>query len=458
MRRIEWYNTRIKEARKEAQEAMKRVQSLWKKETKFREYQKDKKVWLEVKIIHTTHPTTKLRPKRYGPFKIMEAISPVAYQLNLPEQWNIHNVFHVSLLTPYKETEEHGPNYEGQIPKLVEGQEEWEVEKVLDSRRYGRTKKLQYLLKWKGYPEAENTWQDKKDVFASQLIDKYHKENPTAIRTTRLQKEELMDNQGTQPPITSLVKAFSQLTLSPMPSTSLPTPSHISVVSTHPNTPEVHRIPPRVEVTLTSEEGSIPSVEELLVPPGLGINEAHKKPSTHWEGSRTGGEALGFQEPVWTASEVPDEGTRGTGATLTEGLSGLPPPMPASTGRSLEEEITPTPASPHTSTSQHTTKEPIGHEGDQEEDDHPGEGWVRWNPSRGFTKTEVLQERSYKWKGAKYQKFAIQGGNPKVFSTMGKGQLEYGESLHATPSQRTFPWQCNQEDLEKFELDQYFQD
>jgi hypothetical protein len=135
MPRIEWYNMRIKEARREVQEAilMKRAQSLWKKDTKFKEYQKDEKVWLEAKNIHMTHPTTKLRPKRYGPFEITEAISPVAYQLNLPEQWKIHNVFHASLLTPYKETEEHGPNYEGQLPDLVEGQEEWEVEKVLDS-------------------------------------------------------------------------------------------------------------------------------------------------------------------------------------------------------------------------------------------------------------------------------------------------------------------------------------
>jgi hypothetical protein len=167
---------------------------------------------------------------------------------------------------------------------------------------------------------------------------------------------------------------------------------------------------------------------------------------------------LGFQEPVQPASKAPDEGARGAGATLTEGQTGLPPRTPASTSRSLEEEITPTPASPHTTTIQQATPELVGHEGDQEEDNHPGEGWVRWNPSWCFAKTEVLQEGSYKWKGAKYQKFLIQDGDPKVFSTMGKGKLEYGKSLHPAPSWRIFPWECKEEDLEKFQPEHCFQD
>jgi hypothetical protein len=43
-------------------------------------------------------------------------------------------------------------------PDLVDGVEEYEVEKVLDSRRYGRGRKLQYLIAWKGYPDSDNQW------------------------------------------------------------------------------------------------------------------------------------------------------------------------------------------------------------------------------------------------------------------------------------------------------------
>ena len=188
--RVEWYERRFQEARKQAQEAMKRAQGLWIKETKFQPYQKDDQVWLDAKNLKTTHPTSKLRPLRYGPLRVTEVISLVVYRLELPHQWRIHNAFHASLLSPYKETEAHGPNFPGQIPDIVEGQEEWEVKKVLDSRRRGHKKQLQYLLKWKGYPKAENTWEDKENVFAQELLEEFHLQHPKAIRAIRVQKED----------------------------------------------------------------------------------------------------------------------------------------------------------------------------------------------------------------------------------------------------------------------------
>jgi hypothetical protein len=48
------------------------------------QYQVREQVWLEGSHLKFPHQATKLNPKRYGPFKIIKAISSVAYQLQLP--------------------------------------------------------------------------------------------------------------------------------------------------------------------------------------------------------------------------------------------------------------------------------------------------------------------------------------------------------------------------------------
>jgi Chromo (CHRromatin Organisation MOdifier) domain len=139
------------------------------------------KVWLEGTNLKTSHPTKKFAPKRYGPFQITDVISPIVYRLTLPPSWKIHNVFHVSLLTPYKETEEHGPNFTEPPPELIEEHEEYEVEQVLASRLYGRWKRLQYLIRWKGYSHAHDSWASADDVHAPDLVQTFHRDNPQAL-------------------------------------------------------------------------------------------------------------------------------------------------------------------------------------------------------------------------------------------------------------------------------------
>jgi hypothetical protein len=75
------------------------------------QYKQGEQVWLEATHLKIRHQKTKLKPKRYGPFKIIKEISPVAYQLRLHVAWRIHDVFHASLLSPYHETTAHGPNF-----------------------------------------------------------------------------------------------------------------------------------------------------------------------------------------------------------------------------------------------------------------------------------------------------------------------------------------------------------
>ena len=102
-------------------------------------------MWLDGHNIKTYHPMAKLALKRHGPFPIERVLSPIIYQLTLPEQWKIHDMFHVDLLTPYREMEFHSANYNRPPPDLVGEEEQYEVEQVLDERIHGRWKKKQYL-------------------------------------------------------------------------------------------------------------------------------------------------------------------------------------------------------------------------------------------------------------------------------------------------------------------------
>jgi hypothetical protein len=135
-------------------------------------------VWLEGKNLKFPHQAIKLNLKCYGPFRVIKGISPVVYQLQLPPSWNIHPIFHASLLLPYCKTPSHGPNFSQLPPDLIDSKEEYEVEQIKAHQNFGRSKHLQYLIKWKGYPESKNTWENATDIHNPNLGKEYHKHHP----------------------------------------------------------------------------------------------------------------------------------------------------------------------------------------------------------------------------------------------------------------------------------------
>ncbi len=100
---------------------------------------------------------------------------------------------------PYKETELHGPNFTCPPPDLIEGEQEFEVEKILDAQPRGRGCKMHFLVKWKGYPTSDNSWEPRKNLHADALIVEYNKKKQEqatpkkrGLKSKRVRTEEII--------------------------------------------------------------------------------------------------------------------------------------------------------------------------------------------------------------------------------------------------------------------------
>ena len=60
---------------------------------------------------------------------------------------------------------------------MIDNEEEYKVKKILDSWQFGRRHKLQYLIKWKGYPDSDNEWVDKQDIHVNEAIREFKNQN-----------------------------------------------------------------------------------------------------------------------------------------------------------------------------------------------------------------------------------------------------------------------------------------
>jgi hypothetical protein len=122
----------------------------------------------------------KLLPRYIGPFKVLQTVGKVAYKLDLPAQMRVHNVFHVSLLQPYKsDGRRHMPP-----PELVDGEMEYRVEAVTahrvsvvgGKRRAAQRVKVEYLTCWEGYGREHDTWEPATVVEDTVALNDYLKQ------------------------------------------------------------------------------------------------------------------------------------------------------------------------------------------------------------------------------------------------------------------------------------------
>jgi len=153
-------------------------------------YQVGDLVMLNGRNIKTRRPSRKMDQKNHGPFQIEKIISPLAVRLTLPRKWKIHNIFHVSLLEPYRTSQHRVPPDPSKVLREaddIEQSEEYDVEEVMSSRKIGR--RILYLVKWLDYPERKDWTEEPYDNFSEGGLEKlreFHRRNPDTPKDYRL--------------------------------------------------------------------------------------------------------------------------------------------------------------------------------------------------------------------------------------------------------------------------------
>jgi hypothetical protein len=103
----------------------------------------------------------KLKPRFYGPYRIMRRVGEVAYELKLLEGRKIHNMFHVSCL---KKAMGQFISTSEELPPLDEDRQlELVLEEALEFRELKLRSRviIECLIRWRGLPVEDATWESK---------------------------------------------------------------------------------------------------------------------------------------------------------------------------------------------------------------------------------------------------------------------------------------------------------
>ncbi|KAG8078606.1 hypothetical protein GUJ93_ZPchr0007g4874 [Zizania palustris] len=125
-------------------------------------YNVDDWVWLKLQqrsvVGVTTVAASKLGPKFYGPYKVLQRIGEVSYKLQLPPKARIHDVFHVALL---KKFEGEAPVEVVPLPDILNGKVLPTPTQVVRARLNRGVWEL--LIQWKGQAPSDASWEQLED-------------------------------------------------------------------------------------------------------------------------------------------------------------------------------------------------------------------------------------------------------------------------------------------------------
>jgi len=132
--------------------------------------------------------TEKLTERFVGPYKVQKIVLSNAVKLELPSIVKIHPVVNVSRIRLYVGQVE-GQRKEQPAPVIIKGEEEWEVERILNKRKIrGKDK---YLVWWKEFMAELDTWEERENLGnAKEAIKEFEKEYRRDMEDVRKQEKE----------------------------------------------------------------------------------------------------------------------------------------------------------------------------------------------------------------------------------------------------------------------------
>jgi hypothetical protein len=147
---------------------------------------KGDEVMLSSEFMKTLVGVKKLGPKYYGPFKVLDQRGNVA-TLDLPKTYKIHPTVNLDRLKPYQDGRKTHPDrtVRDHRPPALElvagGDPVFEVEAILRDR--GKGARVQYFVKWLGWPISSSTWQSRDDLAgAEELVAEYEKNRAESMK------------------------------------------------------------------------------------------------------------------------------------------------------------------------------------------------------------------------------------------------------------------------------------
>jgi len=132
--------------------------------------------------------TEKLIERFVGPYRVKEIVSLNTVKLELPSTVKIHLVVNVSRIHRYIGQVE-GQRKEQPALVIIEGEEEWEVERILNKQRV--REKDKYLVRWKGFMAESDIWEGRENLKnAQEVVEEFEREYQKDIEDVAQQEHE----------------------------------------------------------------------------------------------------------------------------------------------------------------------------------------------------------------------------------------------------------------------------